>query len=159
MNRLTSLREYKTLMEKGEDGSYQHFLHCPHCFVGHYFLKVVKYQLFGKGLKLVYKPEASDRLLLPLKNLLWKLHYKRRSCSIWDFSTSHNDFFPLTPNQATNFGLFQTERVCRRQFQVRWKCLKVFETGRKHSGKRRNCSLRAISPFPSVFQKTYTADT
>ena len=25
--------------------------------------------------------------------------------------------------------------------------------GRKHCGERRNCSLRAISPFPTVFQK------
>ena len=25
--------------------------------------------------------------------------------------------------------------------------------GRKHRGKRRNCSLRAISPFPTVFSK------
>ena len=25
--------------------------------------------------------------------------------------------------------------------------------GRKHCGKRRNCSLRAISPFPTVFSK------
>ena len=31
--------------------------------------------------------------------------------------------------------------------------------GRKHCGKRGNCSLRAISPFPTVFQKTCTADT
>ena len=25
--------------------------------------------------------------------------------------------------------------------------------GRKHCGKRRNCSLRAISPFPTAFSK------
>ena len=25
--------------------------------------------------------------------------------------------------------------------------------GRKHCGKRRNCSLRAVSPFPTVFSK------
>ena len=25
--------------------------------------------------------------------------------------------------------------------------------GKKHCGKRRNCSLRAISPFPTVFSK------
>ena len=29
----------------------------------------------------------------------------------------------------------------------------VLQTGRKHCGKRRNCSLRAISPFPTVFSK------
>ena len=30
---------------------------------------------------------------------------------------------------------------------------KVLLMGGKHCGKRRNCSLRAISPFPSVFSK------
>ena len=35
---------------------------------------------------------------------------------------------------------FQTERVCRQQFQIRRKWQKVIQTGRKHSGKRRNCS-------------------
>ena len=27
------------------------------------------------------------------------------------------------------------------------------QTGEKHCGKRRNCSLRAISPFPTVFSR------
>ena len=30
---------------------------------------------------------------------------------------------------------------------------KVIQTGRKHCGKRRNCLLKAISPFPTVFSK------
>ena len=30
---------------------------------------------------------------------------------------------------------------------------KFKKKGRKHCGKRRNCSLRAISPFPTVFSK------
>ena len=59
----------------------------------------------------------------------------------------------LTHYQTTNFRLFQTERVCRRQFQIWRKWQKVIQTGRKHCGKRRNCSLRAISPFPAVFSK------
>ena len=59
----------------------------------------------------------------------------------------------LTHYQMTSFGLFQTERVCRRQFQIWRKWQKVILTGRKHCGKRRNCSLRAISPFPTVFSK------
>ena len=57
----------------------------------------------------------------------------------------------LTHYQTTNFRLFQTERVCRRQFQIWRKWQKVTQKGRKHCGKRRNCSLRAISPFPTVF--------
>ena len=59
----------------------------------------------------------------------------------------------LTHYQTTNFRLFQTERVCRRQFQIWRKWQKVIQTGRKQCGKRRNCSLRAISPFSKVFSK------
>ena len=33
------------------------------------------------------------------------------------------------------------------------------KTGRKHSGKMRNCSLRAISPFPTVFFKRFLLHT
>ena len=59
----------------------------------------------------------------------------------------------LTLSQTTNFSLFQTEIVCRRQFLILWKWKKVLQKVRKHCGKRRNCSLRAISPFPTVFSK------
>ena len=30
----------------------------------------------------------------------------------------------------------------------------IIGLSRKHCGKRRNCSLRAISPFPTMFSKT-----
>ena len=33
------------------------------------------------------------------------------------------------------------------------KMAEIFLNDRKHCGKRRNCSLRAISPFPTVFSK------
>ena len=71
-------------------------------------------------------------------------------------------FCDLTLSQTTNFGLFQSERVCRRQFQFWWKWQKNPQKGRKHCGKRRNCSLGAISPFPTLFSKElfcYSADT
>ena len=81
------------------------------------------------------------------------------------FSPSHNvsrGFFlkvvrsqncVLTHYQATNFRLFETERVRRPQLQI-WRIWqKVTQMDRKHCGKRRNCFLRAISPFPTVFQK------
>ena len=61
----------------------------------------------------------------------------------------------LTHYQTTNFRLFQTERVCRRQFQISRKWKKVIQMDRKHCGKRSNCSLRAISPFPTVFSKRF----
>ena len=59
----------------------------------------------------------------------------------------------LTHYQTTNFRLFQSERICRGQFQIWRKRKKVIQTGRKHCGKRRNCLLWAISPFPTVFSK------
>ena len=59
--------------------------------------------------------------------------------------------FSLTLSQTINIRLFQNERLCRRQFQIWWKSQKVLKKGRKHCGKRRNWSLRAISPFPTVF--------
>ena len=51
------------------------------------------------------------------------------------------------------FILFQIQIVCRRQFQMWWQWQKAPRMDRKHCGKRRNCSLRAISPFPTVFSK------
>ena len=69
----------------------------------------------------------------------------------------HQQF--LTLSQTTNFTLFQIERVCRRQFWTWWKWQKVLQAGKKHYGKMRNCSLWAISPFPTMFQKTCTGDT
>ena len=59
----------------------------------------------------------------------------------------------LTISQTTNFRPFQIERVSRRQFQIWYKWQKVLKTCRKHCRKRRNCSSRAISPFPTVFSK------
>ena len=89
--------------------------------------------------------------------VFWKHWRNSRNCSL---TTNFSFFYPvgehsaiLTHYQTTNFRLFQTERVCRRQFQIWRKWKKVIQTGRKHCGKRRNCSLRAISPFPTVFSK------
>ena len=61
--------------------------------------------------------------------------------------------FNLTHYQTTDFRLFQTERVCRQQFQIPRKWKKVIQMGRKHCGKRKNCLLQAMSPFPKVFSK------
>ena len=57
----------------------------------------------------------------------------------------------LTLSQTTNFKLFQSERADNN--------FKVHENDRQflkqveNTGKRRNLSLRAISPFPTVFSK------
>ena len=73
-----------------------------------------------------------------------KLSIFQHKCVVSNINT-------LTLSQTTNFRFFQTERVCRRQFQFWWKWQKLPWTGWKHCGKRRNCSSRAISPFPTVF--------
>ena len=61
----------------------------------------------------------------------------------------------LTLSQTTNFRRSSTERACRRQIQICLKRQKVLQIGRKHCEKRRNCSLRAISSFPTVFSKDF----
>ena len=61
----------------------------------------------------------------------------------------------LTLCQTTNFRLFQTDRVCRRQSQFRSKWRKVLQIGRKHCVKRINCSLRVIYPLSTVFSKDF----
>ena len=63
----------------------------------------------------------------------------------------------LTLSQTTNFRLFQTERLCRRQFD---------ENGRKFSkwienfvGKGKIAHYMQFLLFAQCFQKTFTADT
>ena len=38
-------------------------------------------------------------------------------------------------------------------FKFNKMCWKIIQTARKHCGRRRNFSIRAISPFPTVFSK------
>ena len=75
----------------------------------------------------------------------------------WANPSPHNSisaaYDKLTLSQTTNFRFFKTERVCRRHIQIWWKWEKVLQMGRKQCVKRRNCLLRAISPFPIVFSK------
>ena len=59
----------------------------------------------------------------------------------------------LTHYQMTNFRLFQTERVCRQQFQIWEKWKKVIQTGRKHCGKRRNLVTSNFSFSCGVFKR------
>ena len=108
------------------------------------------------------KGKAIYHILLLKKYKVSKFRLSSVCWALWGFdreflmtpvfkrtSSSH-----LTHYQTTNFRLFQTGRVCRRQFQIWRKWQKVIQMGRKHCGKRRNCSSRAISPFPhSVFKR------
>ena len=60
--------------------------------------------------------------------------------------------YALTHYQMTNFRLFQTERVCRRQFQIWRKWLKVNQTGRKHWEKEKLLVTSNFSFSHSVFK-------
>ena len=110
------------------------------------------------------QPSITQYTLLnnPWKEAFWKTFKEKEKMMVNSiFSFSHNVFYPLKENShylshneiVCNFRLFQTERVCRWQFQIWWKRQKAPKMGRKHCGKSRNCSLRAISPFPTVFSK------
>ena len=91
-----------------------------------------------------------SQCFLPYMVFIFHLNaLKNVVCNLFQFGPGNG----LTLSQTTNFWLFQIERVCRRQFQIGWKWQKALQMGRKHWGKRRNCSLWAISPFPSVFLK------
>ena len=60
----------------------------------------------------------------------------------------------LTHYQTTNFGLFQTERVCRRKFQIWRKWQKAIQTGRKHCGKKEKLLVTSNFSFShSVFKR------
>ena len=60
----------------------------------------------------------------------------------------------LSLSQKTNFRLFQTERLCRRHFQLWWKWQQVFQKGRKHCGEKEKLHIRSNFSFScSVFKR------
>ena len=59
----------------------------------------------------------------------------------------------LNPLQNCKFYILPNLKNCIQQFQIWWKWLKILQRVGKHCEKRRNCSLWAISPFPTVFSK------
>ena len=59
----------------------------------------------------------------------------------------------LALSQKKNFDSSELKGSADDNFKFDEKWQKVLQMCRKHCGKRRNCSLRAISPFPTVFSK------
>ena len=123
------------------------------------------------GIKSLLKTLREKKKMLVTCFKLKKSFYfdmsKILSCGI-ELTTDHSSFlnmsifrvtccnFDITLSQMTNFRLFQTEGICSRQFQICCEWQKVLQMSRKHCGKWRNCSLRAISPFPTMcFQDLY----
>ena len=69
-------------------------------------------------------------------------------------------FGDLTLSHKTNFGRFQTERVCGLQFQIaNENSRKILQMCRKRCGKRGIARYDQFLLFPHGFRKTCTADT
>ena len=100
-----------------------------------------------------------DKELFIRKKKLWTKAKFGFILSVWKFYVTHWACEVLTVSQTTKFRLFQTERVCLRTFQICRTWQKALQTCRKHCGKRKNCSSRAISPFPKVFFKRLVLQT
>ena len=85
---------------------------------------------------------------------MWKCCGKRRKWgSLTSFSYQHY-VLCLTHYQTTKFRLFQTEKVCRRQFQIWWKWQKVIQIGRKTLWEKEKLHITSNFSF-SQFQKTW----
>ena len=70
-----------------------------------------------------------------------------------------SDFDVSTLSQTTNFLPFQSKEFADDNFEFAGNGRKFSKKRRKHCGKRRNCSLRSISPFPTVFSKKLVLQT
>ena len=67
--------------------------------------------------------------------------------------------FGLTLSQTTNCRLFQTERVCRRQFDFGENGGEFSESIENTVGKGEIARYEQFRLFPQCFQKTCNADT
>ena len=114
-----------------------------------YLINILKSLLTCGDFRCFYLSNQSSKLDFPY-NLTHKWDFKVTAQTQLSMDSSF-----LTHYQMTYFRFFQTETVCRFQnnFKFDKKRQKVIQTGRKHCGKRRNCSLRSMSPFPTVFSK------
>ena len=65
----------------------------------------------------------------------------------------------LTLSQTTHFRQLQTERACRRQFQIWWKWQNVLQMDENTVGKGEFARYEQFILFPYCFEKTSNADT
>ena len=70
-------------------------------------------------------------------------------------SVSYISISVLILSQMTNFRLFQTKRICRRQFWIWWKWQKVLHMGGKHWEKKKLLVTSIFSFSHSVFLSFY----
>ena len=149
----------ENIVGKRENAAYQHFLLFSPCFQKGFFprswLCSKELSIYTISFSRIANIDSlSDDKILFLSKLKAFEDDKFSQTVLWKKGYLHNyGFMLLTLSQTTNFRHFHTERFCRRQFEFWLKWRKVLKKGRKHCGKRRNCSLQAISPFPTVFSK------
>ena len=82
--------------------------------------------------------------------------YQKSRSKASEYSYAEKDFcvvINLTHYQTTNFRLVQIKHSADDNFKFDENTRKLSERVENTVGKRRNCSLRAISPFPTVFSK------
>ena len=127
-------KAFENFVGKGEKAGNQDFLQISQCFR---FLTV--FPLMLKTEVIIWAT-----FILLCANALKLVWYK-----ILSF------FKELTLSQTTSFRLYQTKRVCIRQFQIWWKWQKVTQVSGKHLWKRRNYLFRAISSFPTEVSKDF----
>ena len=125
------LRTYPRKLIFDQLGHYNYLIQCAkslHCFSCLKMNKCWRYVRINV-IYLVHK-------MADINRKLWSGVYGQHIVQSWD--TQRGFKTALTHYQTTNFRLFQTERVCRWQFQIWRKWHKVIQTGRKHCGKRSN---------------------
>ena len=108
--------------------------------------------ILGREENIVGKGEnAGYQHFLLFPQMFFKASFLRVKNRTWVQSRKYALFRSHTFSQRTNFRLFQTERVCKRQSSM-WcnKWQKVLQKG-KNTGKMGNCLLRAFFPFCTVF--------
>ena len=75
------------------------------------------------------------------------------NCSILYIIMNQYILFCLILSQITNLDSSKLKESADDSFKLVKNGRKFSKKGRKHCGERRNCSLRAISPFPTGFSK------
>ena len=104
-------------------------------------------------------PNSKDQNLIQMKffsrieNTWEKEKMLATSVFFYSLNIFYSPILQVNPFLNKKFSTLPNWRVCRWLFQIWWKWQKVIQKGRKHFGKRRHCSLQAISSFPIVFSK------
>ena len=156
-------KEKKKLWEKGEIVRQEQFFLFPHCFKKICTPDMWKQAFVWERVKFNIFRDCKQNMAQNDKVCVWRGRYlwlENERVVHQDFPTIFSKPFVfriLTLYQTTNFRLIQTERVCRRQFQIWRKWKKVIQTGRKHCGKRRFSFSHSVSKglFPRGVKRCY----